>query len=307
MSSAEPQTYGGASLAARYASFVKLPHTLFALPFAGVGAVFGSFVAPDAIAGGTLLWIVIAFAAARFAAMGFNRIVDRRYDALNPRTAARELPAGTLTVTQAWAAVVVSAALFLGAAWLLNPLCGLLAPIALIWIFFYSYTKRFTSLAHLVLGLALGIAPVGAYLAVTGAWSEPWWALLLLAGAIMLWVAGFDIIYALQDVDFDRTHALRSIPASLGVANALRLARALHALSVLCMGALWLIDWIPLGVFYLAAVVVMAVLLHFGHAQVGRPDAPTLDIRRIDRAFFRTNVTVSMSFFALTLADRLWS
>ncbi|MGH7480587.1 MAG: UbiA family prenyltransferase, partial [Longimicrobiales bacterium] len=161
---------------ARYASFVKLPHTLFALPFAGAGAVFGSWVAPDAIAAATVFWIVLAFTAARFVAMGFNRIVDARHDALNPRTRGRELPTGRLTTMQAWAAVIVAAVVFVLAAWRLNPLCGMLAPPALVWICVYSYTKRFTELAHLVLGLSLGIAPVGAYLAVTGAWSEPWWA-----------------------------------------------------------------------------------------------------------------------------------
>lgn len=181
----EGQTFGGASLAARYASFVKLPHTLFLLPFAGVGAILGSYTNPGGVSWRSVLWILLAFAAARFAAMGFNRIVDRRWDALNPRTAGRELPSGRLTATQAAGAVVVAAVVFEAAAWQLNALCGWLAPVALAWIFFYSYTKRFTSWAHNVLGLSLAIAPVGAYLAVAGAWSRPWYVLLVLAAAVM--------------------------------------------------------------------------------------------------------------------------
>ncbi|MGH7482813.1 MAG: UbiA family prenyltransferase, partial [Longimicrobiales bacterium] len=169
----------------------------------------------------------------------------------------------------------------------------------------YSYTKRFTELAHLVLGLSLGIAPVGAYLAVTGAWSEPWWALPLLAAAVMLWVAGFDIIYSLQDVEFDRLQRLRSVPARIGVANALRLARASHAAAVVAFGSILFAGWIPVGWVYLAGVGVMAVVLHLGHATIGRPDRPDLDVRTIDRAFFRTNVIVSSAFFAFTLLDRL--
>src|SRR5688572_27270142 len=181
----EGQTFGGASLAARYASFVKLPHTLFALPFAGVGVVLASYANAARITPPLAVWVVLAFTAARFAAMGFNRIVDRRYDALNPRTSRRELPSGRLTVMQAALAVVVSAIAFVVAAWQLNPLCGRLAPLALAWVFFYSYTKRFTSWSHYVLGLALGIAPAGGYLAVSGAWPSPWFALPVLSAAVI--------------------------------------------------------------------------------------------------------------------------
>src|SRR5690606_5851764 len=216
----EGQVFSGESLAARYASFVKLPHTLFALPFAGVGAVLASYEHASRLSVATAVWIVIAFTAARFAAMGFNRIVDRRWDALNPRTAGRELPSGRLTLNQAWAAVVTASAIFIAAAWLLNPLCGMLSPIALAWIFFYSYGKRFTAGAHHILGLALGIAPVGAFLAVSGTWPEPWYGLPLLAAAVMFWVAGFDVIYAVQALAFDRSHGLHSIPAKLGARSA---------------------------------------------------------------------------------------
>ncbi|MGH7474779.1 MAG: UbiA-like polyprenyltransferase [Longimicrobiales bacterium] len=284
---------------------VRLPHTLFALPFAGVGVVLGTRAAPGRFGWWVVVWVVIGFTAARFAAMAFNRIVDRSYDALNPRTAGREIPSGRLTAGQAAVSVAIASAVFIAAAWQLNPLCGLLAPIALAWVLLYSYTKRFTSLAHLVLGLGLGIAPVGGYLAVTGAWSEPWFALVLLAFAVMLWVAGFDVIYSLQDVPFDRVQGLHSIPARVGIAWALRIARLFHALAVVLLGTLWVLGWLDLGWLFLAAVALMAATLHLGHTHVGSPTASDLDIARIDRAFFRTNVIVSSSFFALTLLDRL--
>src|SRR5437870_721056 len=170
----EGQTYSGESLASRYASLVKLPHTLFALPFAGVGVIlasnFASFTPVDVV------WVVLAFTSARFAAMGFNRIVDRAYDAANPRTRMREIPAGKLTVSQAAVSVAIASVVFVVSAWMLNPLCGKLSFVALAWVFFYSYAKRFTALSHYVLGWSLAISPVGAYLAITGQWSSPWYA-----------------------------------------------------------------------------------------------------------------------------------
>lgn len=301
----EGQTFDGGSLATRYASFVKLPHTLFALPFAGVGAVLASYQQSQRITVSAVLWIVLAFTAARFAAMGFNRIADRHYDALNPRTARRELPSGRLTLLQATLAVVVSAAIFVYAAWQLNPLCGWLAPIALGWIFFYSYTKRFTAWAHHVLGLALGIAPVGAYLAVSGAWTQPWFALPLLSAAVMFWVAGFDVIYAIQDLDFDRVHGLHSIPARVGATRALVRARLFHLTAFLLFGCLYLFHLFAVGPIYLLGVLVMAALLVYEHQVIGDADPATLDLPRIDRAFFRANVGVSTSIFLFTLLDRL--
>src|SRR3954462_149739 len=195
-----------------YSNLVKLPHTLFAMPFALVGATLASYHA--AITLKDVLLILTAFTAARFAAMGFNRIVDRHIDAKNPRTRMREIPAGKLSVRQAALSVTAASVMFILCAALLNPLCLELAPLALAWVFFYSYTKRFTRWAHLVLGLALGIAPVGAYLAVSGEWSHPAGALLALAGAVLCWVAGFDILYSLQDIDFDRGEGLHSVPAA---------------------------------------------------------------------------------------------
>jgi len=301
----EGQVFHGASLAARYASFVKLPHTFFALPFAGVGAVLASYRYLDRVTAAALFWILVAFSAARFAAMGFNRIVDRRQDALNPRTAGRELPAGRLTLRQAAVAVAVAACGFMLAAWQLNPLCGWLSPFALGWILFYSYTKRFTHWAHHVLGLALGIAPVGAYLAIAGEWATPWIALPVLAAAVTLWVAGFDTIYAVQDLDFDRRHGLHSIPAQHGPAAALALARAFHALAFLLFLSLrWLF---PLGDLYLLGVVIGAALLIYQHSLVRGISAADLDLATIDRAFFHANVGVSSTIFAATLLDRLFT
>jgi 4-hydroxybenzoate polyprenyltransferase len=301
----EGQTFGGQSLAARYASFVKLPHTLFALPFTGVGAILASYRYPHHITVINIFWIVMAFTSARFAAMGFNRIVDREHDAANPRTRMRELPAGTLTLKQARASVIVASTLFILASFQLNALCGWLSPVALAWIFFYSYTKRFTSWSHWILGLSLGIAPVGAYLAIAGEWSSPPWALVDLAAAVMLWVAGFDIVYALQDLNFDRQRGLHSIPARLGMKKALVAARVVHILSVFCFGALILLRPFPVEWLFAAAVGLMAGLLYYEHLIV-RPrgnDGP--DLKRIDRAFFQLNILVSMSFFVLTLLDRL--
>jgi len=301
----EGQTVGGESLLARYASFVKLPHTLFALPFAGLGAVLASY-RPDAVLSATtVLWIVIAFTAARFAAMGFNRIIDESFDAQNPRTRGRELPSGRLTRRQAAIAVAVAAMIFVLAAFGLNTLCGVLAPVALAWVFFYSYTKRFTAWAHHVLGFALGIAPVGGYLAVTGQWSDPWHALPVLAVAVTFWVAGFDIIYAIQDIEFDRSIGLHSLAVRSGPQGASTLARAFHAIAVVLFLGIGVFRLFPVGPLYLAGVALMAILLMYENAAVRRAAVRGLDQRTIDVAFFRTNVAVSMGLFAFTLADRL--
>lgn len=301
----EGQVFGGESLAARYASFVKLPHTLFALPFAGVGALLASYEYAEGLDWRAALWIVVAFTAARFAAMGFNRIVDRRWDALNPRTAGRELPRGRLTLAQARVAVGVASGVFVLAAWLLNPLCGVLSPLALAWIFFYSYGKRFTAGAHHILGLALGIAPVGAYLAVAGTWSQPWYALPLLAAAVMFWVAGFDVIYAVQDTAFDREHGLHSIPARAGARTAFALARLFHAVAAGLFLAIGAFALFPVGRWYLFGVAIVVVLLLYEHWSVRGAERGALDLTVVDRAFFRTNVAVSATLFVFTLIDRL--
>ena len=294
--SREGQTFAGRATAIRYANLVKLPHTLFALPFALVGVVLASYV-KEATAG-VVLWVALAFTSARFAAMAYNRIVDRRLDALNPRTAGREIPAGVIGVHQAGIAVAISSGLFLFSAWRLNPLCFALSPVALAWVLGYSYTKRFTRWAHLVLGLGLGIAPVGGYLAVTGAWSTPWWMLPMLAAAVMTWVGGFDVFYALQDVAFDRERGLHSIPAALGERKALLVARSLHVGTVMALGAVGAA--VDGGWLYWVGVAVVAALLLFEHSLV-RAD----DLSKLDAAFFTTNGIISIAFFGFVLAERL--
>lgn len=290
------QTLGGESLLVRYLNFVKVPHTVFALPFALVGATLASYRAP--VTWASLGWIVLAFTAVRFAAMGFNRIVDRDIDARNPRTANRELPRGTLTLRQAMAAVVVMSVVFIAAAWQLNPVCGWLSPVALGWVLFYSYTKRFTRWSHLVLGASLSIAPVGGYLAIAGQWSEPVWMLLVLAAAVASWVAGFDILYALQDQAFDREQGLHSLPAALGAERAVRISQVLHVGTV---AALIAVGWgTNAGWLYATGVAVAAALLLYEHSLV-KPN----DLRRLDAAFFTMNGVISIAFFVFVLAERL--
>jgi 4-hydroxybenzoate polyprenyltransferase len=297
MPGAEGQTIRGRGRVVDYSNLVKLPHTVFALPFALVGATLASYT--HAVRPRDVLLILVAFTAARFAAMGFNRIVDRAIDARNPRTAMREIPSGKLTTAQAAAAVVVAAAVFLAAAAALNRLCLLLAPFALAWILFYSYTKRFTRWAHLVLGTALAIAPVGAYLAITGAWSRPAGTLLALAGAVLCWVAGFDILYSLQDMEFDRSQGLHSVPAALGERGALLVSRALHGVCVALFVLVGLL--VPqFGALYFAATGIIAVMLVYEQSLV-RPG----DFSRIDAAFFNINGAISVVFFAMVLAERL--
>jgi 4-hydroxybenzoate polyprenyltransferase len=292
----EGQTFRGASRLIAYANFVKLPHTLFALPFALVGTVLASYEHPVGV--GQIGWVVLAFSAARFAAMGFNRIADRHIDARNPRTAWRELPMGVIRVGEATGAVALASTIFVVAAWRLNALCLALSPVALAWVLAYSYTKRFTRWSHLVLGLGLSIAPVGGYLAITGRWSEPWWMLCALAIAVATWVAGFDILYALQDVAFDRENALHSVPVAFGEAGSLAVARALHVMTVASLalvgvaaGAGWL---------YSIGVALAATLLLYEHSlvRVG-------DLSRLDAAFFTMNGVISIAFFGFVLAERL--
>ena len=296
MSLREGQTFDGARRWVSYVNFVKLPHTVFLLPFALVGATLGSYAAPVTTA--KAVWIVLAFTSARFAAMGFNRIVDREFDAHNPRTARRELPSGTLTLTEARAAVTIASLTFALAAWRLSALCLVLSPIALGWVFFYSYTKRFTRWSHLVLGVGLSIAPVGGYLAIAGRWSEPWWMLVALAVAVATWSGGFDILYALQDVAFDRAHALHSLPASLGESGAVRVVRLLHIVTVVALALVGVA--VGAGWVYFAGVVMAAALLAYEHSLV-RPH----DLSRLDAAFFTTNGIISILFLAFVVAERL--
>lgn len=294
----EGQTLGGTSRLARYVNFVKLPHTVFALPFALVGVVLASRVAPVTVP--LVGWVVLAFTAARFAAMGFNRIADRHIDARNPRTAMRELPSGAMSVAEAASSVALASAAFVVAAWRINPLCLALSPLALLWVLFYSYTKRFTRWAHLVMGLGLGIAPAGGYLAVTGQWSEPWWLLPALAVAVMSWAGGFDIFYALQDTEFDREQGLHSVPARMGVPRALAIARGLHALTVVALAFVGVA--VQAGTVYFAGVVVAAGILAWEHSLVSADDQS-----RMDAAFFNMNGILSVTFFLFVLAERVFA
>ncbi len=292
----EGQTFTGGSALARWASFVKLPHTLFALPFALLGVLAASRVAP--VTWGTVAWVALAFSSARFAAMGFNRIVDRAFDAKNPRTKARELPSGAIAVGTAKVAVVVAAALFMLASWQLNPLCLYLSPIALAWVLGYSYAKRFTSWPHLWLGLSLAIAPVGGWIAVTGAWSTPWWLLLVITVGVMTWVAGFDVFYALPDEGFDRDQGLRSAVVRLGQTRAIFFGKLLHGITI---PALAVFGWgAGFGLWYYVGVAVAAAILTYEH-QLVKPG----DLSRLDAAFFTMNGVMSVTVFAFAMIDVL--
>lgn len=292
----EGQTFGGGSLVVRYANLVKLPHTLFALPFALLGVVAASWRYP--VTWRMVALVVVAFTAARFVAMGFNRIADRELDARNPRTRARELPSGRLTLGQAWASVAVAAAIFAWAARALNPLCFVLSPIALAWVMAYSYTKRFTHWSHLWLGASLAIAPAGGYLAVAGLWSDPWWLLPVVGAAVACWVAGFDIFYALQDEQFDRALGLRSAIVRLGAPGAILAAKLLHGAAIAALvgfGAAAGLGW-P----YYLGVLIGTAIIAWEHRLV-RPG----DLRRLDAAFFTANGIVSVVVFLGALGDRL--
>jgi 4-hydroxybenzoate polyprenyltransferase len=265
---------------------IKIEHTLFALPFALLG---GALAAGGLPTWWQLLWITAAMVGARSAAMAFNRIADRHFDAANPRTRERAIPAGALSLRFAWGFTVASAALFLVAAAMLNRLALVLAPVALGSVLLYSYTKRFTSLSHLVLGWCLAIAPTGAWVAVRGAIDSP--VPLLLSLVVLLWTAGFDVLYACQDYDFDRRAGLRSIPARVGVARALSLSRLLHAGAFAALAGLYFAT--GLGPLALAGVAATGALLVYQHRLV-RAD----DLSRLNAAFFTTNAFVSVILLA---------
>lgn len=264
---------------------IKIEHTLFALPFAFLGAVLAANGLPSLK---QLLWITAAMVGARSTAMAFNRIADREYDARNPRTANRALPAGLLSVGFVWAFTVVSATLFFVAAAMLNRLTLVLAPVALASVLLYSFSKRWTLLSHLLLGWCLSIAPTGAWIAVRGALDSP--VPLLLSLVVMLWTAGFDVLYACQDYDFDVKAGLHSIPRRFGIVRSLLIARCFH---VAAFAALLGLYWITqLGVFALAGVVATAVLLFYQHRLVKADD-----LSKLNAAFFTTNAFVGVILF----------
>jgi 4-hydroxybenzoate polyprenyltransferase len=274
---------------------IKFEHSIFALPFALTGALlaFRDSGYDSRGLGAKLGWIVVAMVGARSAAMAFNRLVDADIDARNPRTGSRHLPSGLLSRAFAWGFVAAASALFFFAAGELNHLCLRLAPLALAIIFFYSFTKRFTSLSHLVLGFSLGIAPAAAWIAVRGA-LDP--RILWLTAAVTFWTAGFDVIYACQDYEFDLAEALASIPRRVGIRAALGIARALHVAMITCLLAL--VYTLDLGPLALAGVAAIAALLIYEHSLV-KPD----DLSRVNAAFFTMNGYVSVLFFLFWAAD----
>ena len=274
---------------------IKFEHSVFALPFALTGALLAfredAYRTPGLAA--KLAWIVVAMVGARSAAMAFNRLVDASIDARNPRTKMRQLPAGTLSRGFAWCFVAAAAAIFVLAAAALNPLCLMLSPLALAIVFGYSYTKRFTSLAHLVLGFSLGIAPAAAWIAIRGS-LDP--RILWLTAAVTCWTAGFDIIYSCQDFHFDTAEGLFSIPRVVGIAWSLRLAQVLHLSMVCCLAAL--VAQFHLGALAMAGIAAVAALLVYEHSIV-KPN----DLSRVNAAFFTMNGYVSVLFLVFWAAD----
>jgi 4-hydroxybenzoate polyprenyltransferase len=271
---------------------VRFSHTVFALPFALIAALAAAGAVPPLA---TVGWILVAMVGARTAAMAFNRIADARIDAANPRTASRPLPSGRVTPALAWSLVAAGSAALVGAAWRLNPLCLALSPLALAWVLGYSYTKRFTALSHLWLGVGLGIAPVGAWAAVRGTIDG---APLVLAAAVAAWVAGFDTLYSLQDEAFDRASGLHSLPVRLGARGALAVARVLHAAAFAGFAGFAFLVAAGWGLWL--GVAAAGVLLAWQHTLVG-PGR----LERLGTAFFTANGVLSVGIFALYLAEVL--
>lgn len=271
---------------------IKFEHTIFALPFAFTAALMAAHGLPS---WGQIFWITIAMVGARSAAMGFNRWADRNIDAANPRTKTRALPLGLVSPAQVAVFTLVSSAILVLAAYQLNPLAFYLSPLALAIVFFYSYTKRFTFLSHAFLGLAIAGAPLGAWIAIAGRLDGP---ALVLGGAVLFWLLGFDVLYALQDREFDQQAGLHSIPQHFGVRNSLLIARVAH---VLTMAALFWLAWLlPLGWYYLAGVVIALGLIIYEHTLVREGD-----LSKLNMAFFNMNGYISVTIFVFTLLDVL--
>jgi 4-hydroxybenzoate polyprenyltransferase len=271
---------------------IKFEHTIFALPFAFTGALLAAKGLPT---GGQMLWITVAMVGARSAAMGFNRWADRSIDAENPRTKIRALPQGLVTPLQVMVFTVLSSAVLLVAAYMLNPLSFYLSPIALAVVFFYSYTKRFTFLSHAFLGLAISLAPIGAWIAVTGRIEG---AALLLGAAVLFWLLGFDVLYALQDREFDVKAGLHSIPQQFGVRRSLWISRASHAVTMAAL--FWLGLLCSLGTFYYAGVVIALFLIVYEHTLVKEND-----LSKLDMAFFNMNGYISVTILVFTMLEML--
>jgi 4-hydroxybenzoate polyprenyltransferase len=273
-----------------FLEMIKFSHTIFALPFALTGALLAAGGIPS---GRQIVWIVLAMVGARTAAMAMNRLIDAEIDAHNPRTAVRAIPAGLIGKGLTFGFIVASTALMLWAAYMLNPLCLKLSPIALFFLILYSYCKRFTSLAHVVLGICLGAAPIGAWVAIRGAIEAP---ALLLGCIVLFWVAGFDILYALQDLDFDRAAGLHSIPVKLGVRGSLWAARIFHIIMIVLMVALFSI--MQLGSFFLVGIVAATAMLLYEHWLLKDGN-----LAKLDAAFFNMNGYISVAIVLCTAAD----
>lgn len=282
-----------------YADFVVLKHTLFAIPFAYLGAFLASGGIPQIR---VLFWVGLAFLGARSAAMALNNLIDRDIDAKNPRTANRELPAGKISLSEVWGIIIVSYLFLFYSAYKLNPLCLFLAPIIPVTSIIYPYLKRSIPLSHFVLGLNLGYAPVGGWLAVTGVFHFPFGAhevaMLLLLFAVALWVAGFDIIYSLQDIDFDRKNKLYSVPTVFGVKKALAVSFLSHVLMLLLLVGLMVV--LKLGVVFKVGLVVIAALIWYEHTLVKEDNFANVPV-----AFFHVNAAVSLSMLVFTVVDVL--
>jgi 4-hydroxybenzoate polyprenyltransferase len=272
---------------------IKFSHTIFAFPFALLGVVLASLASGELPGVGQVFWICVAMVGARSGAMGLNRLIDAGIDADNPRTAERHIPAGKVSRSEAWLFILVSLAVFLLAAWMLNPLCFRLAPLAIGLFVLYAYCKRFSHYAHIVLGVCLAAAPIGAYIALRGSLD---WPVVSLALAVLFWVAGFDIFYALQDYEFDVERGLHSIPSRLGLEKSFLLVRIFHGLMLLFL--LLVLPGSGLGGIYFAGVLVVTGLLLYEHSLV-KPD----DLSKLDAAFFNMNGYISVTIFVFALVD----
>ena len=275
-----------------YLRFIKFSHSVFALPFAFTSALIAANGIPELE---KLLWITAAMVAGRTGAMGMNRIIDRRIDALNPRTKNREIPRGVIKIWEALAFTLFAFALLVFAAYKLNPLCFKISPLVLFVLFTYSYTKRFTWLSHIVLGTALSLAPLGAWIAIKGTFD---FQILPLCFAVMFWVAGFDVFYALQDMDFDKTHRLYSIPSRFGIKYSLRVARLFHLITIGLL--LSLVPIFNLSMFYILGILIVSALMLYEHSLV-----KATDLSRLDMAFFNMNGYISITVFVFTLMNYL--
>ncbi len=271
---------------------IKFPHTIFALPFAFMGAILAEKKIPSL---DKIFWITVAMVGARSAAMSFNRLADWRFDALNPRTKERALPKGILTPLQVMAFIVITSTIFIYAASRLNPLAFKLSPLALAIVFFYSYTKRFTVLSHFFLGLSLSLAPIGAWIGIKGEVELP---ALILGGSVIFWLIGFDILYALQDIEFDREVGLKSIPQKLGIKKSLYISRISHAITVILLFSLYPI--LELSYLYLIGLLIVTGLFIREHSLVKEDDLSKLNV-----AFFNMNGYISITIFIFTLFDIL--